>query len=498
MIKASVSQSSIADIDADAVVVALHQRDGDVRVSAAAGAVPDEIRDQLDLVFAAVGAGSGPGETTVIPSPAPIKAPIVVGTGLGPARPDLAGHEILRRAAGAAARASRQHANLVYALPVEDPADVAGVLEGAMLGAYSFDEFRTTTAKPTRTARVTLVGVDAPAGIGERAAVLSRAVAFCRDLVNTPPGHLRPSSFAQRICAEAQVAGLDCDVIEAEHLAAEGYGGILAVGQGSSDAPRLIRLSYRHTDAKAHLALVGKGITFDSGGLSLKPPKSMETMKCDMSGAAAVAGTLLALARLKPAVNVTGWLAVAENMPGGSAQRPGDVITMFGGKTVEVLNTDAEGRLVMGDALVRAAQDEPDALIDIATLTGAQVVALGATTAGVMGNDPLLRTRIVEAGRAAGESLWGMPLPPELRASLDSPIADICNIGDRMNGGMLTAGLFLQEFVPSGTPWGHIDIAGPAFNSAGPSGYTPKGGTGFGVRTLVAVAEAMADGSLPA
>ena len=496
MINTQVSQSSVTQFDADAVVVALHRHDGAIRVAADPAAVPDDIREALERIFTTVGAGTAAGDTTVIPSPAPIRAPVVIGTGLGPARGDLAAHEVLRRVAGAAGRAGRSHPSVAYALPISNDEELAAVLEGALLGAYSFDAFRTSTATPTKTTTCTVVGMPEPAGARHQATAIAEAVNGCRDLVNTPPGHLRPSMFTDRVLAAAQEAGLQCEVFDSERLMADGSGGILAVGQGSSDSPRLIKIAYRHPAASGHLALVGKGITFDSGGLSLKPPKSMETMKCDMSGAAAVASALLGLAQLGPAVNVTGWLAVAENMPGGAAQRPGDVITMYGGKTVEVLNTDAEGRLVLGDALVRAAEDEPDAIIDIATLTGAQMVALGATTAGVMGNHDALRNRICEVGKDAGEALWPMPLPPELRPSLDSPVADIANIGDRNNGGMLTAGLFLNEFVPANTPWGHLDIAGPAFNTAGPSGYTPKGGTGFGVRTLIAVAIALADGSL--
>ncbi len=500
MVNASASSASIIEADADAIVVALHKHGDGIRVNADAAAVPDDVRQLLDQAFDTLGAGSAAGDITVVPSPAPIRARLVIGTALGPQRSDLGWHEQLRRAAGAAARASRSHASVAYALPTTSPQEIAAVLEGALLGAYTFDTFRTTTAKPAKTETVQLLGVSADDADARdavaRATGIDGAVRFCRDLVNTPPGHLRPTHFAERVRTAAESVGLDCEVIDSQRLHAEGSGGILAVGQGSSDPPCLIRLGYRHPGATASLALVGKGITFDSGGLSLKPPKSMETMKCDMSGAAAVAATLLALAALKPAVNVTGWLAVAENMPGGSAQRPGDVIAMYGGTTVEVLNTDAEGRLVMGDALVRAAREEPNALIDIATLTGAQMIALGMTTAGVMGNHSQLRDRICQVGHEAGEALWPMPLPPELRPSLDSPVADLKNIGEPNNGGMLTAGLFLQEFVPDTVPWGHIDIAGPAFNSSGPSGYLPKGGTGFGVRTLVGVAESLAAGSL--
>jgi leucyl aminopeptidase len=241
---------------------------------------------------------------------------------------------------------------------------------------------------------------------------------------------------------------------------------------------------------------VGKGITFDSGGLSLKPPKSMETMKSDMSGAAAVLAALQAVAALGAPVNVIGYLPLAENMPGGTAQRPSDVITMYGGKTVEVLNTDAEGRLVLGDALARSVADAPDLLVDVATLTGAQVTALGLRVYAVMSNDDQVRDAIVDAAARAGEAAWPMPLPEDLRRGLDSAVADLANVAAESSGGMLVAGLFLREFVPDGIRWAHLDIAGPAFHSGEPYGYTARGGTGAAVRTLIQVALDVADGRL--
>jgi leucyl aminopeptidase len=253
-----------------------------------------------------------------------------------------------------------------------------------------------------------------------------------------------------------------------------------------------VRLAYRHPDATKTVVFAGKGITFDSGGLSLKPSNAMETMKSDMSGAAAVMSALQALAALRPVVNAVGYLCLAENMPGGNAQRPSDVITIFGGKTVEVLNTDAEGRLVLADALARSEQDSPDLLIDVATLTGAQVVALGTRIAGIMANDDATLDGVVDAARRAGEQVWPMPLPEELRKGLDSSVADIANVAGERWGGMLVAGLFLKEFVPDGVRWAHVDIAGPAFHEGEPYGYTPKGGTGSAVRMLVQVAEDVA------
>ena len=262
--------------------------------------------------------------------------------------------------------------------------------------------------------------------------------------------------------------------------------------QGSEAPPRLVHLSYKGgRGAKQKVALVGKGITFDSGGLSLKPAAAMEEMKMDMGGAAAVIATMRAVAELGLSVDVEAWVPMAENMPSGAAIRPSDVLTMKNGLRVEVTNTDAEGRLILADAIARACEDRPDIVIDVATLTGAQLIALGARTTGVMSNDDDLRGSIVSAAGQAGEPSWAMPLPVELRKGLDSEIADLVNSGPR-EGGMLTAGLFLKEFVPEGVRWAHLDIAGPAYNSADAYGYTPHGGTGAAVRTFVQVLEDLA------
>jgi leucyl aminopeptidase len=276
------------------------------------------------------------------------------------------------------------------------------------------------------------------------------------------------------------------EVLDEKALAAAGYGGVLGVGGGSSRPPRLVRIAYRPDSARRRVALVGKGITFDTGGISIKPAQNMDQMTSDMSGAAAVIATTALAARLELPIAVTATVPMAENMPSATAYRPGDVLRIYGGKTVEVLNTDAEGRLILADALVRAAEDEPDYLIDTATLTGAQIVALGTRTAGVMGTDEF-RDRVAGHAQGTGEGGWAMPLPDELRADLDSRIADIANITNHRWGGMLAGGIFLREFVPEGLPWAHIDVAGPAYNTGGPWGYTGKGATGVPVRTLAAV-----------
>ncbi|HWS58021.1 MAG TPA: leucyl aminopeptidase, partial [Actinotalea sp.] len=377
------------------------------------------------------------------------------------------------------------------ALPADDAAQVAAVAEGALLGAYAFTRYRqvTPTSRLAETIELAspLAADPAAQRAVDRAAVVARAVHATRDLVNTSPLDLFPAAFAEIARTEAKGTKVKVSVLDEKELAAGGYGGLVAVGQGSARPPRLVKVTWSPSRPTRTVALVGKGITFDSGGLSIKPAKGMEAMKSDMAGAAAVLHTVLAAAALGLPVAVTGWLCLAENMPSGTAQRPSDVITQRGGTTVEVLNTDAEGRLVLADGLVAACEENPDVVIDIATLTGAQVVALGTRVSAVMGTDET-RALVVAAAETSGELFWPMPLPTELRATLTSKVADLANIGDRF-GGMLTAGVFLREFVGD-TPWAHLDIAGPSFNEGAAHDYTPVGGTGVGVRTLLSLLEA--------
>ena len=330
------------------------------------------------------------------------------------------------------------------------------------------------------------------------------ATNLTRDLVNTPPGAKRPPVLAERVRALAEDAGLSVRIFDEDALSEGGFGGILGVGQGSSARPRLVELTYEPapangtqpepatttapapatTTASGHVVLVGKGITFDTGGISLKPSASMNTMKSDMSGAAAVLGAMTTLAQLGVSAKVTGLLALAENMPGGDAIRVSDVLVQRGGTTVEVMNTDAEGRLVLADALAYGAESAPDLMIDLATLTGAQIVALGTQICGLMGTDDALIEELEQAASAAGERVWHLPLPQDYAEHLRSEVADLRNIGRPGQAGTLVAGLFLKEFT-AGIPWAHLDIAGPAFSEDGDGFYTAKGGTGFGVRTLV-------------
>ncbi|MFP3579432.1 leucyl aminopeptidase [Arthrobacter sp. SIMBA_036] len=422
---------------------------------------------------------------------------ILVLAGVGKlAATESLSEESLRRAAGSAVRQLAGLSSVTLALPTATIGDVAAVAEGAALGSYSYTEHRSSTdgLKTPVAKALILSDVDAKAAQPalDRAVVLARAVNATRTLVNQPPSHLYPESFAESAKELAKGLPVKVTVWDEKRLEKEGFGGILGVGKGSTRQPRLVKVEYAPAKATRKIALVGKGITFDSGGISIKPALGMGDMKSDMAGAAVVLNAVLAIASLGLPVKATAWLCIAENMPSGAAQRPADVLTIYGGKTVEVLNTDAEGRLVMADGIVAASQEEPDAIIDVATLTGAQLVALGMRTAGVMGSDSVTSALKAAADRA-GELVWPMPLPEELRPSLDSQVADLANIGER-HGGMMTAAVFLREFVGRDgegqqIPWAHVDIAGPSFNNGSPYGYTPKQGTGCTVRTLVAYAE---------
>ncbi|WP_418960508.1 leucyl aminopeptidase [Streptomyces tritici] len=499
MAEPTVAVESVPSVPVDCVVIGVAQSaDGPGPVPVLGAWVKEAFGDSPPRLLAAFGVTGAQGEAVRLPAPAGVQAGLVLAVGLGPVVHDGAGYdaEVLRRAAGVAARTLAGADRIALAFPVTTGEAVEAVALGALLGAYEFTTYRTTRrTAPVREATVLV----APAlrtsaeDAVRRARILAEELNRARDLVNTPANDLYPQTFADAVAAAGREHGAAVRVLDEQALAAGGYGGILGVGQGSVRPPRLVRIAHTHPEASTTLSFVGKGITYDSGGISLKPVGANEIMKRDMSGAAAVFAAVLAVARLGLAVDVTGWLALAENMPSGSALRPGDVLRMYGGRTVEVLNTDAEGRLVLADALVRAGEEQPDALVDVATLTAATRFGLGDHVFAVMADDDAFREHVLAAARAAGERAWPMPLPPELRPSLDSGVADLANYGARMGGG-LVAGLFLREFVPPGVPWAHLDIAGPAFNEGRPHGYTPSGGTGCAVRTLVRLAAAAATG----
>ncbi|MCS5720486.1 leucyl aminopeptidase [Herbiconiux sp. CPCC 203407] len=515
----SIRSSDQTTTDGEVLVLAAHAptEGSGLVVLGAADAVVSAVAASLE----AIGFGGKKDEFVRLPAPAGLTAASIAVVGLGTASPDV---DALRYAAGVAGRRTTAKDAVVISFGLESSEQLVAVAEGAGLGSYDFTDYRGIGAEPAdgspaeaaepvgeeagsatsspRARSISIVSAldsQAAAAALERALASVDAVALVRDLVNIPALDLYPSVYADRVQELAAGLPLDVTVWNEQELVAEGFGGIAGVGQGSTRPPRLVKVAYSPAGAAKHLAFVGKGITFDTGGLSLKPPVSMIGMKYDMAGSATVLAAVLAAARLELPVRITAWLCLAENMPSGTAIRPGDVLTIKGGRTVEVLNTDAEGRLVLADGLVAASAEQPDAIVDVATLTGAAVVALGNRYVAAMGDEALVAD-VLGAAKKAGESIWPMPLPAELRPLLASDIADIANVKPgNTAAGMLVAGVFLQEFVGKREdgktiPWAHLDIAGPAQNKDGGYGYTVKGPTGVTVRTLLGLAESFSRG----
>lgn len=472
--------TSLADVDAETLVVPVFR-------GAIAGAGADVALEALglDQVPRTADFRGRVGEVTAVANPGGRHARVVF-VGLG--RMDELSPEIVRRAGGAAARALLPTTTTVattLALTDPTPDYLRAAAEGLLLGAHRDDRFRSSPG-PRRLRRCSLVVpsslADAAAGVLDRARTHALGQVRARDLVTTPAGDLGPQDVVDWARSHLPDA-LDIEVWDEARLADERCGGLLAVGQGSVRPPRLLTVRYRPDTPVAHVALVGKGIVFDSGGLSLKPPEGMEHMKDDMGGAAVVLGVLAALPELAPTVAVTGYCALAENMPSGGAQRPGDVFTARNGTTVQVLNTDAEGRLVMADALSLAAESGPDAIVDVATLTGAVSHAVGRRAVGVFGNDDDLLRQLLNAAEDAGEAAWHLPLWEDLREGLDSDVADLDNVASEDRGGATIAGLFLREFVDD-VPWVHLDVAGAMWATTA-RGHLPAQATGVGVRTIL-------------
>jgi len=483
------SSSNPADLDVDIVVVGLSSSDQGLAILPS-GLTPEQVDALLDAAKR-VGADGDRNSTWRIPAPEGFSCASVVLTGLGAGTP---GPNELREAAGYAAQNIQKASHVAYALPATSNAWVVAVAEGALMGSHRIQ--KTHAEAEASLQAITVVGTASPSDI-EGARVSAEAVWRVRDLVSLPPNVLHPQSFVERVSAMAASLDVSIEVLDEKALRDQGYGGLTAVGQGSTNPPRMMVLRWSPPGAQKHIALVGKGITFDSGGLSLKPANSMVGMKYDMTGAAVVSAVALASAASATPTAVTAWVCLAENMPSGSASRPNDVITIKNGTTVEILNTDAEGRLVLADGLSAASAEKPDLIIDVATLTGAARVALGERYAGLMGSDDAV-SHVREAAERVGELVWHMPLPEELRALLKTDVADIANAkpGNTL-GGMLLAGLFLREFIGQDAkgdrlPWAHLDIAGPAENSSGAWGYTPKGPTGALTRTLLEIVGAKA------
>jgi leucyl aminopeptidase len=491
----NLSDQDPAKLDVDAVVIGVHA--DPLTLAAGAESVGTAFPDGgLLAALTALGATGKAGEVVKLATFGATAAPVLTVVGLGPV-PDEGtdvADETVRRAVGAAVRGLAGSARVALALP----AAVRPVAEGALLGAYRFTGYKTRDTD--RRDPVKTVSIVADAGSAKadratlkRATVIAGAVTRARDWVNLAPNEKRPPVLAAAFAEAATKAGLDVEVLDEKALRKGGYGGLLAVGQGSGEPPRFVRIAYTPRGARTRVALVGKGITFDTGGVSIKPAQGMWEMKSDMAGAAAVAAAMTAVAALKPKVAVTAYLPIAENMPSGTSYRPGDVVTMFDGTKVEVLNTDAEGRMVLADAIARACADGTDYVVETSTLTGGQVVALGRRVAGLMGT-PEFCERIQALGDSIGEPAWTMPLPDDVRKGMDSEVADLSQVSAGMDraGHMLQGGVFLSHFVADDVPWAHLDIAGPAYHSGEPTGYWHKGGTGVPVRTLIELVEDIA------
>ncbi len=485
----SIHSTDLEDLEADVLVLGVLK--GTEGPYLAPNSLSEESAEGVNELLEALGASGAPDQLLRLPGLEDSSAGIIALAGLG--SDQATGQErldALRYAAGSAARQLAGSAEeIAFDFGVSSADEVEAIAHGATLGNFIEEGLRGKTKDSIKeeiesVLIVSSLNPEEAEGALVRALVLGEAAKDARRLVNLPPSHLYPETFGEVAAEMAEdYANVEIELFHYDRLVEEGFGGIAGVGQGSPRKPVLAVLKYTPENPKAHVALVGKGITFDTGGNSLKPAGSMTTMKCDMAGAAAVLNAVVASAELEVPVAVTGYLCLAENMPGGHALRPEDIITMRDGHTVEVMNTDAEGRLVMADGIALASEAKPDVILDIATLTGAAMAALGLRTAALLGDEEI-RDRVIAAGASAGEGYWPMPLESYLRKSLESPVADLKNIGSRF-GGALTAGLFLQEFVGEGIPWAHLDIAGPAFNEEAPYGFTPKEGTGFGTATLV-------------
>lgn len=479
--KISLSTASITNVKTDLLAVGARAskvtRDKTLKSldEAMGGALFEAISDE--------GFEGQSGEVLKVPTAGDLTASwvVVVGLGKGAASPRDAATVAVE-----AARSAKRHKSLAIALPSEGVEAVRAAAEGAVTGAYRYDRYLTGDRKPKGGLRTVTILSDKSnkslqGAVGE-GQIVGEGINIARDLVNGPPNDMNAPALANEAKKAARSANVQCTVWNKKQIEKAGMTLLLAVNQGSITEPRFIHMKYTPRNAKARVVFVGKGLTFDSGGLCLKPPKGMADMKCDMSGAAATIGIVYAAAKLKLPIEVHGVIGATDNMTGGNAFRPGDVFPSLDGKTVEIVNTDAEGRLVLADALAYARELEPDYMIDHATLTGACIVALGQWTAGLFAGDDKLGKMYADAASDAGESFWRMPLNPELRETLDSAIADLKHVGGA-HGGAITAALFLKEFVGN-TKWAHCDIAGPAFLDS-PHALLPKGGTGFGVSTGV-------------
>ena len=494
----SLRSASPARTRVDAVVVGVVSGPKGPQLCEAAKDISDAFGRKLRPFLSTLGVTGKHGEAVLVPTRDEVSAPLMVLVGLGADPTDAIA---VRRAAGVAARSVANAASVALALPADTPELIGAVVEGHRLGGYRFTRYKSAAQESTEPTDVVVISsiarrAEAVAAL-ESAEILADAVVLCRDWVNTPPGDCTPPLLAESVSAAHKeltkgrgAPKVKIEVFDHEQLAEMGCGGILSVGDSSASPSRLVKLTWAPKGAKAHLALVGKGVTFDSGGLTIKPASSMTHMKGDMAGAASVIAATFAIARLGLPIRVTAFAPMAENMVSATSTRPGDVITMHNGRTVEIANTDAEGRMLLGDALSLAVLEKPDVVLDIATLTGHMQLALGDKVGAVLGVDDQVHS-VLAAGVVAGEQHWPMPIPEEMVERVtSSKIADLLQHDWVRWGGGLYASAFLREFT-DGLPWAHLDIAGKEINTGGPYGHLPSGATGFGVSTLVAFARTM-------
>jgi leucyl aminopeptidase len=471
------SGDDLENVACDALVVGAFEGKDGAHLHDSLRPLGEALGGSLETALEGLGFKGRPGQIATIPTMGRIPAGVVAVVGLGAA--DAVDASSVRKAAAVAARNLSHRGDIAVSLNHAGDGSSVAAAEGFLLGTYTFNTHK-SDPKPSQIGSVAFLHAEGAAI--ERGKIFAEATMLARDLINEPPGYLTPISLARRAQEIADAGDLELTVMDEKRLESEGFGGIVGVGRGSDEPPRFIQLRYTPEAAVGNVALVGKGVTFDSGGLSLKDGRNMMDMKTDMSGAAAVLGAMSALPRLAPNVEVTGYIPAVENLPSGHSIKPGDVITHYGGRTSEVLNTDAEGRLILADALAFASQRKPDAIVDVATLTGAMVVALGLQMFGAFSTDDALMDEMRTAAADAGEAMWPMPLFDEYKKDMDSEVADCKNIGSRW-GGSIFAALFLREFVTD-IPWAHLDIAGPA-RAESDRGEVSKGGTGVATRTLL-------------
>ena len=474
------STEAVESVSCDTLLIGA-MRDAETAVLAPGSEAADKALDgYLTQYLQEVSYKADRGELVTLPSFGRIAAKSITVAGLGLA-PD---EDSVRGVAGSAARGLGERSVVASTLHLAT-GSAGAAAEGFLLGSYRFTAFK-SDPHPSKIQRLILLGDPSEEALF-KAMARAEATMLARDLINEPAGSLTPEVLAERVRDIADVSGLRATVLDAEALAAQGFGGIVGVGQGSARPPCLILLSYAPSQPTTKITLIGKGITFDSGGLSIKPAAGMEDMKTDMAGAGAVIGALSACTRLGVKAEVTGVIAAAENMVSSTSFRPGDVLRHYGGKTTEVTNTDAEGRLVLADALAYSSEQSPSAMVDVATLTGAIKVALGSKAVGLFSNDDTLASEIEAAATTSGERVWRLPLYDDYLKELDSEVADYKNSGGRW-GGSIIAAMYLKQFVGPGIPWAHLDIAGAA-RSTSAYDEVSKGGTGIATRTLISFLE---------